>query len=40
MAQIYFKLILAGKRTIDSVPEHLREAVQVLLDEHDAQATN
>lgn len=34
MAQIYFKLILAEKRTIDTVPEQLKAEVQQLLDAH------
>lgn len=32
MAKIYYKAIIAGTRTIDSVPEHWRAAVQALLD--------
>ena len=32
MARIYRNLILAGRRTIDDVPEALRDAVQKLLD--------
>jgi len=40
MEEIYFKLILAGKRTIESVPEHLRESVQSSLDKHYAQTNN
>lgn len=34
MEYIYFKLVLAEKRTIDQVPENLRPAVQAMLDEH------
>lgn len=34
MSTIYFKLILANKRTIDEVPENLRPEVQALLDEY------
>lgn len=32
MAQVYFKLIKAGLRTIDQVPANLRVEVQALLD--------
>ncbi|MGX8797240.1 CD1375 family protein [Fusibacter sp. JL298sf-3] len=32
MAQVYFKLIKAGSRTIEQVPENLRLEVQALLD--------
>lgn len=40
MAQIYLKLVLAEKRTIESVPENLRADVQALLDAHYAAETN
>lgn len=30
---VYYKLVKAGKRTIDQVPEHLRAEVQTLLNE-------
>lgn len=33
MVQVYYRLVKAGKRTIDQVPEHLREAVQAKLTE-------
>jgi hypothetical protein len=32
MAFVYYKLIKAGKRTIDEVPENLKNEVQALLD--------
>lgn len=32
MAYVYYKLIKAGKRTIEEVPENLREEVQALPD--------
>ncbi|WP_275296683.1 CD1375 family protein [Brevibacillus choshinensis] len=32
MAAIYYNLIKAGRRTIDSVPTNLREEVQAMLD--------
>lgn len=32
MAQVYFKLIKAGLRTIDQVPEVIRADVQALID--------
>jgi len=32
MAQIYAKLILKGIKTIDDVPDKLKEAVQAILD--------
>jgi len=31
MAYVYFKLVQAGKRTIEQVPEALRAAVEALL---------
>lgn len=34
MAKFWFKLIIAGKRTIDDVPQLWRESVQMLLNEH------
>jgi hypothetical protein len=37
MAIIYFNLIKAGRRTIESVPEQIRAEVQALLDQ-DTQA--
>jgi hypothetical protein len=33
MAQIYYSLIKAGRRTIESVPELIRTEVQSLLDQ-------
>ncbi|WP_257008155.1 CD1375 family protein [Bacillus sp. FJAT-45350] len=33
MAQIYAELIRLGHKTIDDVPENLREEVKALLDE-------
>jgi hypothetical protein len=39
MIQIYFKLILAEKRTVEQVPENIRADVQALLDEHYANST-
>ena len=39
MATVYLKLIKAGSRTIEQVPENLRQDVQELLDqEEQAQA--
>ncbi|WP_356948288.1 CD1375 family protein [Brevibacillus nitrificans] len=32
MASIYYSLVKAGRRTIDSVPENLRVEVQAMLD--------
>jgi hypothetical protein len=32
MAELYYRLIKAGRRTIEQVPEHLRNEVQALLD--------
>lgn len=32
MAKIYATLILKGKKTIDDVPDELKEAVQAILD--------
>ena len=32
MAKIYYNLIKKGLKTIDDVPEELKEAVQALLD--------
>ena len=32
MAVIYYRLIKAGRKTIDEVPENLRAEVQALLD--------
>lgn len=32
MAQFYYKLVKAGKLTIDEVPEKYREAVRKLLE--------
>ena len=34
MAQIYFNLIIHGRKTINDVPLKLREQVQALLDEY------
>lgn len=33
MAKIYAGLIMKGKKTMDDVPENLKEAVQKILDE-------
>ena len=35
MAQFYYKLVKAGKITIDEVPEKYREAVRKLLDKEE-----
>lgn len=35
MAQFYYKLVKAGKLTIDEVPEKYREAVRKLLDKEE-----
>lgn len=32
MARVYYELIIKGLKTIDDVPEKLREQVQELLD--------
>lgn len=32
MARIYYRLVQAGKKTIDQVPESLRAEVQAMLD--------
>ena len=32
MAKIYADLIKKGRKTIDDVPEHLRDEVQAILD--------
>ena len=32
MAKMYYLLIVKGKKTIDDVPEELKEVVQKLLD--------
>lgn len=32
MAKVYYELIIKGLKTIDDVPEKLREQVQELLD--------
>ena len=34
MAEAYAKLIMAGKKTIEQVPEKIREEVQAILDAH------
>ena len=34
MAEAYAKLIMAGKKTIDDVPDKLKDAVQKILDDH------
>ena len=34
MAEAYAKLIMAGKKTMDDVPDKLKESVQAILDEH------
>lgn len=36
MAFVYFKLIKAGKKTIEDVPANLREEVQALIDAENA----
>lgn len=40
MAIVYFKLILAERRTIEQVPEIIRADVQQLLDEYYAGLAN
>lgn len=40
MAVVYFKLILAERRTIEQVPEIIRADVQRLLDEYYAGLAN
>lgn len=35
MIQVYYKLIKAGSRTINQIPEHLKSEVQTLLDADD-----
>lgn len=35
MAQFYFKLVKAGKLSIDEVPEKYREAVRKLLEKEE-----
>ena len=37
MAKIYAELIRKGKKTIDDVPEHLREEVLAILEENGAE---
>lgn len=32
MAEAYAKLIMAGKKTIDDVPQRIRDDVQAILD--------
>lgn len=32
IAEMFFRAVSKGKRTIDSVPEHWRKEVQTLLD--------
>lgn len=32
MVEVYYKLVKAGSRTIDQVPENLRADVQTLID--------
>lgn len=39
MAYVYYKLIKAGKRTIEEVPENIRAEVQALLDQDTENAT-
>lgn len=34
MAAVYAALILKGKKTIDQVPEKIRDQVQAILDEN------
>ena len=34
MAQIYFNLIIHGRKTIEDVPQKLKAQVQALLDEY------
>lgn len=36
MAQVYYTLIKNGLKTIDDVPEKLREEVEALLDQDNA----
>lgn len=33
MIQIYYNLVKAGKKTIDEVPENIREDVKALLEQ-------
>lgn len=34
MAEAYARLIMAGRKTIEQVPEKLRDEVQAILDAH------
>ncbi len=34
MAAIYANLIMKGKKTMDDVPDNLKQEVQAILDEH------
>ena len=34
MAQIYFNLIIHGLKTLEDVPQRLRMAVEILLEEY------
>ena len=38
MVQVYYKLIKAGSRTIEQVPESLRADVKALIDSENAPA--
>lgn len=37
MARIYYRLVVAGERTLESVPERWRTEVQALLDAAESQ---
>lgn len=39
MAAVYAALILKGKKTIDQVPEKLKDQVQAILDESKSEDT-
>lgn len=38
MAKLYYEMVKAGKRTLDSVPKRWREAVEEMLEADDASA--
>lgn len=40
MAQVYFNLIIHGRKTIDDVPQRLRMQVEALLEEYYRQKNN
>lgn len=35
MLELYIKLVLAGKRTVESIPERFREAVRAAVEKTD-----